>query len=1246
MQKHSFLSVFLIVLLANSFTVSLFTVSALPTDEVYVSVDRDFYFPSQIAYINVSSGSSAGVLLTVKNESNYVFMEQTVYPNITIPFTVPFEYGTFTVSAGAVTTWFWVQDETNLTPLTLPYNWTWKNVDYTLHENYTVTASTGDGDISVDWVSEILSLLSHPSLVVTVSYNTNAIRVNVVRVQYNIDFWFYSQWKGLKFRANGTMPSDINTRWNLNSKKGKWIHNGLQSGSLVYSWDELNEQGIMVSLDKVGKFLTVNIPANFDLHDSIFASGFETGDFSEWTAQSGGNIDSVTFYNGSYSAYLNSGGDYIRKDVSAVTSVYVRGYIMFYSSQPQENVRFFGLQGGGGQYLNSAIYNGTHLLIRDTSSNLVGTPYATTLTLGTWYCIEIYYQKGATGTGIGQLFLDGSLIVDGIHSINTDFDSLRCQCDRSVGTHTQYYDDIVISVTYVGPELVGEEYDYVDSTSNVDSSADIGTHGNFTAQKYTPDSINDTLTEEAIYTYSNATFIEQGFESDTTNFTLSVCQRFTGAYTDSGGSYSPHSGSWDVLFPESSGAMSLTSDAMDMSGASGIYVSFWALDDDLDSGGDFYLDYWNGSAWNLIYDITDISDDTWTEYSSQITDSQYFVSDFAIRITSTGTQNNEAGLIDDITIKKETIASTNYRLDIEEQFTSVNYTRTNEELCIFMGPYNTSETIYVQWYNASESTWSNVTGMESLTANSWNNVSVTSILDNETFTIRFLDGTQTGDTVCSEWQKDSCLLHTWETAEAQYLTFVLQETVAPSGALDLLKAMHYILTGETTAVTETTKITKAMLKGSSETVASTSGFVSTKTLTRITGESTSVTTTTDTDLGITEVLSELFETSTVDSFLKIVKAMFITPQENVVVESLLATVKSIFVTTQETVTATADYVFQKALTLITGTTTVIESILEGSKEMLEMFVEPSEVSTLDSALVIVKSLTRTMSESFSVESIADFLKTLTRTFTETSNVEALFTSVKAIFITPIETVSATADYVIQKSLMLVTEATTVFESILEGSKEMLQMFVEPAEIANIDSSLLLVKALTRTLSENLTVEALADFLKALSTTISETVNVNSASVVLKALTRPFSETIVVSSATGFMKTLTMLFDTSTSITTINESTKSLTEVLSELLETASVDTSLLITKTINIIKTGTIDITTVLEITKHLGATLFEFTETVNISTLMDEVLPTIVYVLTTEEVLAVAIALMIVFMCIPLGLIFTVKRKKRKNEW
>ncbi|MEM2144901.1 MAG: DUF2341 domain-containing protein, partial [Candidatus Jordarchaeaceae archaeon] len=68
--------------------------------------------------------------------------------------------------------------------------------------------------------------------------------------------------------------------------------------------------------------------------------------------------------------------------------------------------------------------------------------------------------------------------------------------------------------------------DYVDNnTSDVDSFADIGTHGNFTAQQYGPDSIYDTLTEESVvgsiaYENSAESYSATGQSSHNFNYPL------------------------------------------------------------------------------------------------------------------------------------------------------------------------------------------------------------------------------------------------------------------------------------------------------------------------------------------------------------------------------------------------------------------------------------------------------------------------------------------------------------------------------------------------------------------------------------------------------------------------------------------------------------------------------------------------------------------------------------------------------
>jgi hypothetical protein len=59
------------------------------------------------------------------------------------------------------------------------------------------------------------------------------------------------------------------------------------------------------------------------------------------------------------------------------------------------------------------------------------------------------------------------------------------------------------------------------------------------------------------------------------------------------------------------------------------------------------------------------------------------------------------------------------------------------------------------------SSW--ITVIESLNSSSWNNVSVSAYLTSSTFTIRFKDGTSTGDITQDSWNIDVTLLHVWAT---------------------------------------------------------------------------------------------------------------------------------------------------------------------------------------------------------------------------------------------------------------------------------------------------------------------------------------------------------------------------------------------------------------------------------------------------------------------------------------------------
>ncbi len=101
----------------------------------------------------------------------------------------------------------------------------------------------------------------------------------------------------------------------------------------------------------------------------------------------------------------------------------------------------------------------------------------------------------------------------------------------------------------------------------------------------------------------------------------------------------------------------------------------------------------------------------------------------------------------------------NYVLDLEEQFTSVDFSQSNERLCVYAGAVG-SESLKVDVYSGGS--WVNlIPTLQAWNANDWTNVSVSSYLTSSTFTIRFTGSVETGDTVQNSWQVDAVLLHTW-----------------------------------------------------------------------------------------------------------------------------------------------------------------------------------------------------------------------------------------------------------------------------------------------------------------------------------------------------------------------------------------------------------------------------------------------------------------------------------------------------
>jgi len=298
----------------------------------------------------------------------------------------------------------------------------------------------------------------------------------------------------------------------------------------------------------------------------------------------------------------------------------------------------------------------------------------------------------------------------------------------------------------------GEEYDFIDNnTSDVDSHANHGTQSNFTTQQYS-DLINDTLTEADTNTTSQLSQLwVNGFTSAETSWTLTGTTPYLNAVDNPTNIVSTATRNIAVSRFNFS---DLNNDAVVESVQVCVYGNTAG-----DDGAIIQLYNSTGGPYNIATQYFS-SSYTWYNFTCTTTlPNLEQVNGAQLRLYSQRQGGTMSTIRVDAALLRVTFHMANYELDIEERFTNCNYSRPNEELCIFAGNWTTSETLRVDAWNTSSNAW--VTVIASLTANQWNNVSVSSLLTSSTFTIRFVDGTSSGDTVQSLWSKDCCLLHTW-----------------------------------------------------------------------------------------------------------------------------------------------------------------------------------------------------------------------------------------------------------------------------------------------------------------------------------------------------------------------------------------------------------------------------------------------------------------------------------------------------
>jgi hypothetical protein len=79
-------------------------------------------------------------------------------------------------------------------------------------------------------------------------------------------------------------------------------------------------------------------------------------------------------------------------------------------------------------------------------------------------------------------------------------------------------------------------------------------------------------------------------------------------------------------------------------------VEFWFRPKALEAG-DAIVEIYNGSTWDTLFDLSNGTNNSWNYYSSYITGSQYFISDFKIRFNGSALTDDDVIFVDDVLIK-------------------------------------------------------------------------------------------------------------------------------------------------------------------------------------------------------------------------------------------------------------------------------------------------------------------------------------------------------------------------------------------------------------------------------------------------------------------------------------------------------------------------------------------------------------------------------------------------------------------
>lgn len=369
----------------------------------------------------------------------------------------------------------------------LPFNYEWQGVNYTL-EGRTFTASMGNDALN----------LTYPKI--PVSYSVSFLRNNMtflIRLSgsgWAVDICYMALYSGLKWAINGTLSDPQTFEFQCtNNPLGKWVK-GLDqwksTNMLTFDWSDIRRAVQAFSWNNQTNTLSVTIPSNFSIDPSIFSDGFESGDFTAWTSESESGVGVTnavaanSVHHGSWSYEVqglnvaNEWGKVSKTLPATYDALYARTYVRF-NNCPAEN-SWFNINGP------ILMANNVDIIQPGYTQNAGGKKWgafcndATLYSHGDyevinsdqWYLIEVYAK---ISTGNVKMWVDEDLKIDQTLSLGAaaiDTFLIAGYVGANLGSAQVFINDCaVVSETYIGPEVSGQNLVFTNSQSLSPSSS-------------------------------------------------------------------------------------------------------------------------------------------------------------------------------------------------------------------------------------------------------------------------------------------------------------------------------------------------------------------------------------------------------------------------------------------------------------------------------------------------------------------------------------------------------------------------------------------------------------------------------------------------------------------------------------------------------------------------------------------------------------------------------------------------------